>query len=204
MPVNAASSSQIVLDTTDPTWLRCPFGARIPMITVGSVSRDEAARKFYFLEEGIRGRRKAINELTHKYPDFVFWIYPDGHLFDAKHAHIQNYPKGHKWILDDKPDYGGFLRGRVATGINGQVIVVYCRPETLAYHRDRIGQFLDGISQLPVPLAADALVISDNGDIYGTIKDMEARMVDLIQQTGTEAGGAPNAGSADTPPASLG
>ena len=39
------------------------------MITIGSISRDEAARKFYFLEEGIRGRRKAINELTHKDPD---------------------------------------------------------------------------------------------------------------------------------------
>ena len=76
------------------------------MITVGSVSRDEAARKFYFLEENIQGRRKAINELTHRDPDFVFWIYPDGRLFDAKNAHIQNYPKGHKWILDDEKERG--------------------------------------------------------------------------------------------------
>jgi hypothetical protein len=149
------------------------------MITVGSVTREAAARRFYFLQEGITGRRKAVNELTHKDPDFVFWIYPDGRLFDAKDAHIRNYPKGHKWILEDEPDYGGFLRGRVATSITGQVIVVYCRPEALASDGAKMGQFLDGISQLPVPLAADALVISDNGDIYGTIADMESRLASL-------------------------
>ncbi len=167
------------------------------MITVGSVSREEASRKFHFLEEQIHGRRKAVNELTHRDPDFVFWIYPDGRLFDAKDAHIRNYPKGHKWILDDEPDYGGFLRGRVATSTNGQVIVVYCRPETLAYDPKKIGQFLDGISQLPVPLAEDALVISDNGDIYGTIADLESRMAKLNQAA--EPGAAPNGGPAGRP-----
>ena len=152
------------------------------MITVGSVTREDAARRFYFLHEDIAGRRKAVNELTHKDPDFVFWIYPDGRLFDAKDAHIRNYPKGHKWILDDEPDYGGFLRGRVATGNNGQIIVVYCRPEALAYDAAKIGQFLDGISQLPLPIAENALVISDNGDIYGTIADMELRLAALNAQ----------------------
>ena len=151
------------------------------MITVGSVSREEAAGKFYFLQENITGRRQAINDLTHKDPDFVFWIYPTGQLFDAKDAHIRNTPKGHRWILDDEPDYGGFLRGRVATSINGQIIVVYCRPEALAHDAAKIGQFLDGISQLPVPIADDALVISDNGDIYGTVNDMELRLAQLNQ-----------------------
>jgi hypothetical protein len=56
------------------------------MITVGSVSREEAAKKFYFLQEQIHGLRKAVNELTHRDPDFVFWIYPDRRLFDAKDA----------------------------------------------------------------------------------------------------------------------
>jgi hypothetical protein len=151
------------------------------MITVGSVSREEASRKFYFLQEDVRGRRKAINELTHRDPDFVFWIYPDGRLFDAKDAHIRNYPKGHRWILDDEPDYGGFLRGRVATSTEGQVVVVYCRPEALAYDPAKIGQFLDGIYQLPLPLAIDALVVSDNGDIYGTLNDLELRVKQLDQ-----------------------
>ncbi len=151
------------------------------MITVGSVSREEAAGKFYFLQEGIKGRRKAINEVTHKAPDFVFWIYPDGRLFDARNAHIRNYPKGYQWILDDEPDYGGFLRGRVARTIDGQFVAVYCRPETLAYDAGKIGQFLDGISQLPVPIADDALVVSDNGDIYGTLHDMELRLAALNQ-----------------------
>jgi len=46
------------------------------MITVGSISREEAAAKFFFLQENVRGRWRAINELTHKDPDFVFWISP--------------------------------------------------------------------------------------------------------------------------------
>jgi hypothetical protein len=149
------------------------------MITIGSVTREEAARKFFFLQENVRGRRKAVNELTHKDPDFVFWIYPDGRLFDAKDAHIRNVPKGHRWILDDEPDYGGFLRGRIATSIDGQIIVVYCRPEALASDSQKISQFLDGISQVPVPIAEEALVISDNGDIYGTRADMESRLAQM-------------------------
>lgn len=151
------------------------------MITTGSVSREEAAQRFHFLHEQVRGRRKAIHELTHGNPDFVFWIYPDGRLFDAKDAHIRNYPEGFHWILDDEPDYGGFLRGRVVTSVNGQLIAVYCRPETLALEAARIGQFVDGMSQMPFPLEPDALVVSDNGDIYGTLDDLEARMNELGQ-----------------------
>jgi len=71
------------------------------MITVGSVTREDAGNRFSFLREDVRGRRKAIHELTHGSPDFVFWIYPDGRIFDAKDAHIRNYPKGFQWILKD-------------------------------------------------------------------------------------------------------
>lgn len=145
------------------------------MITVGSVTREEASRRFYFLQEQMRGRRKAIHELTHDDPDFVFWIYPDGRLFDAKDAHIRNPPPGFRWILDDEPDYGGFLRGRVATHLHDQIVVVYCRPEALAHDAAKMEQFLDGMSQLPFPLQEDVLVVSDNGDLYGTIEDVRER-----------------------------
>ena len=39
----------------------------------------------------------------------------------------------------------------------------------------QLSQFLRGISRIPVPIAADALVISDNADIYGTLADLEDR-----------------------------
>lgn len=146
------------------------------------MSREEAARKFFFLQEEVRGRRKAVNAFTHRDPDFVFWIYPDGRLFDARNAHRQNCPKGFEWILDDEPDYGGFLRGRVATDLNGQLVVVYCREESLAHDAEKIGQFLDGMGQLPVPLVEDALVVSDNGDIYGTMHDLELRLTELLSE----------------------
>ncbi len=143
--------------------------------TQGSITREQATEWFPFLAPRFKGRRRAIKTFTHTAPDFVFWIYPDGTLFNAREAHRQNIPPGHEHILDDEPHYGGFLRGRVATSVYGQqLVVVYCVPETLSQSLDEIGQLLDGLSQLPVPLSSEALVISDNADIFGTIEDLEA------------------------------
>lgn len=145
------------------------------MLTVGSVSREAAALRFPFLAEKMPGRRNQIKEFTHRDPDFVFWIYPDGRLHDAKRSHRDNTPRGFESILNDEPDYGGFLRGRVASLADDQLIVVYCRPEALAYPFEKLDQFLKGISRLPVPLADEALVVSDNADIYGTVADLIQR-----------------------------
>ncbi|MEK7952329.1 hypothetical protein [Luteolibacter soli] len=150
------------------------------MITSGSISREVAADRFDFLAEKVRGRRAALNDFTHTDPDFVFWIYPDGRLFDAKDAHIRNYPKGHAHILKDKPEYGGFLRGRVATRLGHQLIVVYCREDALFSDASRMTQFLKGITHLPVPLDPAALVVSDNADLYGTLDDIEERLASLL------------------------
>ncbi len=146
------------------------------MITVGSITRKKATLHFPFLREKYSGRRKAIKAYTHTYPEFVFWFYPDGTLFDAKDAHKKNVPKGHDYILDDQPNYGGFLRGRLARQFEEQIIVVYCAPETLVNDMDKIDQLLRGIAQIPVPIATDTLVISDNGDLYGTLADLEDRL----------------------------
>lgn len=145
------------------------------MITVGSISREAAAGRFPFLAEKFSGRRKAIKEFTHRDPDFVFWIYPDGRLFDARDAHRSNLPRGFEYILEDEPDYGGFLRGRIASLFEDQLFVVYCRPEVLAESGQKLRQFLEGVAQVPVFVQEDALVVSDNGDIYGTLADLEER-----------------------------
>lgn len=145
------------------------------MITVGSVSRDDAAKRFAFLAVAVSGRRKAIKEFTHLDPDFVFWIYPDGRLHDARRSHRDNVPRGYDFIRDDETDYGGFLRGRVASFGSDQLVVVYCREEALAAAGDKLDQFLAGLSKLPIPVKDDALVISDNGDIYGTVTDLFQR-----------------------------
>jgi hypothetical protein len=150
------------------------------MITQGSVTREDAAARFDFLAEHYPGRRKAIREFTHRDPDFVFWIYPDGRLFDARDAHRKNVPRGYEHIADDPPDYGGFLRGRIASRGEDQLIVVYCRPEALSVPGAPLRQFLTGISQAPVPLHPSSLVISDNADLYGTLADLHA------QQAGCE------------------
>ena len=145
------------------------------MITVGSVTRDAIAAVFPFLAEKFSGRRNAIKELTHGRPDFVFWIFPDGRLHDAKDAHARNVPKGHEHIVDDEPDYGGFLRGRIVTARGMQLVVVYCRPDALATPGAPVTQFVRGMRQVPVPVADDAIVLSDNADLYGTVADLEDR-----------------------------
>lgn len=149
------------------------------MITTGSITREEATNIFPFLSEKFDGRRKEIKTFTHTYPEFVFWVTPDGKLIDAKDAHKKNPPKGFEHILEDEPDYGGFLRGRVARQFEEQLIVIYCRPNALVNDVSKIQQFLHGILQIPVPLENTALVISDNGDIYGVISDLEDRL-DMI------------------------
>jgi hypothetical protein len=50
------------------------------MISLDSISREMAAERFPFLAQRYSGRRNAIKEFTHRDPDFVFWIYPDGRL----------------------------------------------------------------------------------------------------------------------------
>src|SRR5262249_18661218 len=145
------------------------------MVTVGSVSRSDVARRFAFLAPSFSGRRKAIKEFTHRDPDFVFWIYPDGRLHDAHRSHRDNVPRGFESILDDEPDYEGFLRGRLASMGDDQLVVVYCREEALAVAGEKLNQFLAGLSRLPVPVREDALVVSDNGDVYGTVADLYQR-----------------------------
>jgi hypothetical protein len=145
------------------------------LITLGSVSREEASKTFSFLSEGHRGRRTSIRELTHNVPEFVFWIYPDGRVHDARTSHRANPPRGFEHIVDDEPDYGGFLRGRVVRHAGHQLAAVYCRPEALASDTPALHQLLSGLSQLPIPIDDSALVISDNADIYGTLQDLWER-----------------------------
>ncbi len=145
------------------------------MITVGSITRETAAETFSFLALHFSGRRTAIRELTHGNPEFVFWIYPNGKLHDARRSHRDNVPKGHQHILADEPDYCGFLRGRVVRHDGHQLIVVYCRPETLAQPSPQLEQFALGLEAMPVPIDEEALVVSDNADIYGTVADIWKR-----------------------------
>lgn len=147
------------------------------MITVGSVSREAATDAFPFLAAHYSGRRNAIRDLTHRDPEFVFWIFPDGRLHDARRSHRDNVPKGYEHILRDEPDYGGFLRGRVVRlpPDGQQLIVIYCRSEALAEAGKPVDQFVRGLEQMPIPIDDGALVISDNADIYGTVADIWQR-----------------------------
>lgn len=136
--------------------------------------------RFPFLATRARGRRKALRDFTHRDPDYVFWISPDGDLIDARDGHLRNPPKGRDDILHDHPDYGGYFRGRVATDPDRhQLIVAYCRVEHLAEPGRPLAQFLSGLGQMPIPIHDSALVVSDNADIFGTYRDCIERSESL-------------------------
>ena len=145
------------------------------MITIGSITREQASATFGFLAADYRGRRNAIRDLTHGTPEFVFWIHPDGRLHDARDSHRAHPPRGFEHIVHDEPDYGGFLRGRVVRYDGWQLIVVYCRPEALASATPALRQLLTGLEKMPMPIDDSALVISDNADIYGSVADLWER-----------------------------
>jgi hypothetical protein len=147
------------------------------VITLGSISRDTASSRFSFLAPRARGRRTSLREFTHRDPELVFWIDPSGRLLDAKRSHRANPPRGFEHIVDDEPDYGGFLRGRVARSDEHQLVVVYCRSNALEAAGPAVEQLLTGIDAAPIPVEEDALVISDNADIYGTVADLRARLL---------------------------
>lgn len=146
--------------------------------TCGSIERSDAADLLPFLQAKYPGRRKEIRAITHTDPLLVFWITPQGAFLDARDGHIRNPPPGHRHILKDEPEYGGFLRGRVANYAGTFFLVVYCRADALVDDTVRIRQFASGVSQMPIPISPDTLVISDNGDLYGTVLDLVARAQD--------------------------
>lgn len=147
------------------------------LVTIGSVDRDLAAERLPFLAAKYSGRRGAIREITHTQPDLVFWISPEGRFIDARDAHLKNPPKGFEHILHEEPHYGGFLRGRVAWYGDQQFVVVYVLPNALV-EGPAVRQFVDGLRGFPIPVDAEALVISDNGDLYGTVDDVIERVSD--------------------------
>lgn len=91
------------------------------MLTLGSITREEAAARFPFLAAKVSGRRRLIKDFTHRDPDLVFWVYPDGRLHDARRSHRDNVPRGYEHIIDDEPDYAGLLRGPVASSAGDQL-----------------------------------------------------------------------------------
>jgi hypothetical protein len=128
-----------------------------------------------------------MREFTHRDPDLVFWIAPDGRLHDARRSHRENPPKGFEHIVDDEPDYGGFLRGRVARAEDHQLVVVYCRPGALTDPGPAVEQLLKGLDAAPVPIDEDALVVSDNADIYGTVAYPPAPLQDRQHPSGASS-----------------
>src|SRR5689334_1200011 len=80
-----------------------PSGTDYQRASAFEVKRDDAAVLFPFLAEHFFGRRSAIRELTHREPEFVFWIYPDGRLHDARRSHRDNVPRGFEHISKTNP-----------------------------------------------------------------------------------------------------
>ncbi|MGD1841629.1 MAG: hypothetical protein ACFB0B_12140 [Thermonemataceae bacterium] len=151
--------------------------SNLSMITVGSVSREEATQRFYFLERRFTGRKKAIQDFTHAHPEFNFWIDPTGKLWDAREAQRHRINKLPTDLPENVMQESDFLKGHLARQFEDQIIIVHCDQEALIDNQRKLKQLVVGIAQIPVFIHKDALVISDQGDLYGTLEDIERRLI---------------------------
>ncbi len=67
---------------------------------------------------------KKIRASTHADPFFVFWIGPDGAIYNALDSHHLNPPQGSKDILHDR-NHCGYLRGRAVLIEKEMLVVTY-------------------------------------------------------------------------------
>ena len=76
-----------------------------------------------------------------------------------------------KWPLNMVSRHG-LIAGATGTG---KTKTIQHLAESLSEKGEMLAQFLKGMKQIPVALDNSALVISDNGDMYGTYRNCQER-----------------------------
>lgn len=87
-----------------------------------------------------------IRKITHASPLLVFWLSPDGKLFDAANAHHKNPPHGDRSVLGSST-HKGYLRGRAAI-IDGVLHVVIYGDEKPGLSKKQLALLKNGQSAI--------------------------------------------------------
>jgi len=142
-------------------------------ITVGSFSREQAAVRFPFLAHG-RTRlhtQRAVQQLTSTDLNYYYRIREDGSIHSQ--LNLNNLERFEQ--TGERVDYESFLLVQIISMIQGQLVIAFSQREELAFPGPRVVQLYRGIEQFSVQVYETALVISDEGDIFGLFADFVAR-----------------------------
>jgi hypothetical protein len=142
-------------------------------ITVGSISREAAAMRYPFLAETCRrtATQAAIQSLATTEPNYFFSIRVDGTIQSLLNLNeLQAHTVGRTAESDD------LLLLQVLGMTQGQLMITFLLDaDALAQPGPRLGQFVAGVQNISIPLDHAAFVISDEGDLYGTLSDVIGR-----------------------------
>jgi hypothetical protein len=145
-------------------------------VTVGSVNREAAGLRYPFLAENHRraATQLAIQSLATTEPNYFFSIHLDGSVHSLLNLNeLRAHSAGTTADSDD-------LLLQVLGMTQGQLIITFLLDEdALAQPGPRLNQFVTGVQNISFPLDQSAFVISDEGDLYGTLGDVIDRQQSL-------------------------
>lgn len=157
-------------------WPDNSFG-KLEKLTVGSVSRDEAEIAFPFLGLKVTREktRRIVQTLASRGESTYFRIDELGKLAGTSKAddldELAKLPSIPSSSRDD------VLHVQYTPNVHRDLLIVFGLHEELAGSNHIVKQLLAGISAMEPLVSDSALVISDEGDIFGTVADIRNRAI---------------------------
>lgn len=152
---------------------------QVKKFTTGTVTREEAAKRFHFLGNTCRkdSIMEAIKQLVKSNKSFHVWIEQNGSAEENSETdsieesiHLSSTQSGERKTKDS--DY---IYVQIIHALHDQLIVVYFQSELLGFPGSQTLRFVKGMQSIKSPYDYSALVISDQGDLYGTMEDVVQR-----------------------------
>lgn len=116
---------------------------------------------------------KEVVDIAHNliYNAYIFWITPEGKVIESPGGHKEktiHMMSTEEYENSEKKDW---IRGRMVTTSQRQVIIVYTSLKELLYDNNKLSQLRRGIEGFPLP-AKDDCVIATRDGILGTVADI--------------------------------
>lgn len=152
---------------------------QVRKFTTGTVSREEAAKRFHFLDNtcGKDSIMEAIKQLVKSNKTFHVWIGQDSSTEENSETdsieesiQLSSTQGGERKTKDS--DY---IYVQIIHALHDQLIVVYFQGELLGFPGSQTLRFVKGMQSIKSPYDYSALVISDQGDLYGTMEEVVQR-----------------------------
>lgn len=146
----------------------------VKRITVGSLTRKEAAERYPFLANEYTRLQtwRAIQALSSDVANRIFRICPDGTLYTG--LDLISFQRAVSKKIDPK-EFDDCIVLQAISLVHGQLFIVYFQVDALARKSPELEQVVIGLTKLPIYVSENSLVVSDQGDIYGIVADLFER-----------------------------